>query len=231
MKIPLFTKFFTSSVQKIAKTVKSFKNGYAHLRANMVENTWHGAGSIKISQTLPASQPASISTSTWQSFEKDRGEGIHMLGHSLRDVEEQVVDPLQRRYLNTTTTSNYGYGNLSNNNWNKILLAWHTKHFILNEHQQRETGRKWRNLLQLLHAFFYIKKNAQNSGPRIFSRKTSKFSNSICPAAMRKFGIIQARVLDPHWFNADPDTDPAFSLIADPDPDPGFDDLKLKKNL
>ncbi len=48
------------------------------------------------------------------------------------------------------------------------------------------------------------------------------------------------RVADPHWFNADPDTDPdpAFFLIADPDsgfripdPDPGFDDLKLKKNL
>ncbi len=29
----------------------------------------------------------------------------------------------------------------------------------------------------------------------------------------------QARVSDPHWFNADPDTDPdpAFFLIADPD--------------
>jgi hypothetical protein len=64
-----------------------------------------------------------------------------------------------------------------------------------------------------------------------------------------------SRVSDPHWFNADPDTDPdlAFFLIADPDSgsgsrfrtpdpdpgsglririqdlDPGFDDLKLKK--
>ncbi len=28
--------------------MKNFKNGYAHLEANMVENTWHGAGSIKI---------------------------------------------------------------------------------------------------------------------------------------------------------------------------------------
>jgi hypothetical protein len=28
--------------------VKSFKNGYAHLRANIVENTEHGASSIKI---------------------------------------------------------------------------------------------------------------------------------------------------------------------------------------
>ncbi len=51
------------------------------------------------------------------------------------------------------------------------------------------------------------------------------------------------RVSDPHWFNADPDTDPdpaffliadpdpdpAFFLIADPDPDPGFDDLEVKK--
>jgi hypothetical protein len=26
------------------------------------------------------------------------------------------------------------------------------------------------------------------------------------------------RVSDPHGFNADPDTDPAFFLIADPDP-------------
>ncbi len=48
------------------------------------------------------------------------------------------------------------------------------------------------------------------------------------------------RVSDPHWFIADPDTDPdpAFFLNADPDsgsgsririPDPGFDDLQLKK--
>jgi hypothetical protein len=33
---------------KSAKTMRSFKNGYAHLRAKMVENTRHGAGSIKI---------------------------------------------------------------------------------------------------------------------------------------------------------------------------------------
>jgi hypothetical protein len=35
------------------------------------------------------------------------------------------------------------------------------------------------------------------------------------------------RVSDPHWFNADPDTDPGpeIFLIADP----GFDDVKLKK--
>ncbi len=41
--------------------------------------------------------------------------------------------------------------------------------------------------------------------------------------------MVTGRVSDPHWFNADPDTDPdpAFFLIADPDP--GFDDLKLKK--
>ncbi len=50
------------------------------------------------------------------------------------------------------------------------------------------------------------------------------------------------RVSDPHWFNADPDTDPdpAFFLIADldsgsgfririPDPDRVFGDLKLEK--
>ncbi len=30
-------------------------------------------------------------------------------------------------------------------------------------------------------------------------------------------------------FNADPDTDPVFFLIADPDP--RFDNIKLKKNL
>ncbi len=42
--------------------------------------------------------------------------------------------------------------------------------------------------------------------------------------------LYSTRVSDPHWFNADPDTDPdpAFFLI---DPDPGFDDLKFKKNL
>ncbi len=43
--------------------------------------------------------------------------------------------------------------------------------------------------------------------------------------------LVRGRVSDPHWFNADPDTDPdpAFFLIADPDsgswspdPDPGF---------
>ncbi len=41
--------------------------------------------------------------------------------------------------------------------------------------------------------------------------------------------LTESRVADPHWFNADPDTDPdpAFFLIADPDP--GFDDLKFKK--
>ncbi len=33
----------------------------------------------------------------------------------------------------------------------------------------------------------------------------------------------KCRVSDPHWFNADPDTDPdpAFFLIADPDPGSG----------
>ncbi len=33
---------------KKAKTVKSFKNGYAHLRANMVESTWYGSGRNKM---------------------------------------------------------------------------------------------------------------------------------------------------------------------------------------
>ncbi len=47
--------------------------------------------------------------------------------------------------------------------------------------------------------------------------------------------LVKIRVSDPHWFNADPDTDPdpAFFLIADPDSEsgsrPGFGDLKLKK--
>jgi hypothetical protein len=59
---------------------------------------------------------------------------------------------------------------------------------------------------------------------------------------MSPFGM-QTRVVNPHWFNADPDTDldPAFFLIADPDPVPnadpdtdpaqieGFDDQKLEK--
>ncbi len=50
--------------------------------------------------------------------------------------------------------------------------------------------------------------------------------------------MLKTRVSDPHGFNADPDTDPAFFIIADPDsgsgsriripdPDPGFDDLNL----
>ncbi len=46
-----------------------------------------------------------------------------------------------------------------------------------------------------------------------------------------------SRVVDPHWFNADPG--PAFFLIEDPDPDadldpvpdPGFDDQNLEKKL
>ncbi len=44
-----------------------------------------------------------------------------------------------------------------------------------------------------------------------------------------QFFSFTVRVSDPHWFNADPDTDPdpAFFLIADLDP--GFDDLKFKK--
>ncbi len=29
--------------------------------------------------------------------------------------------------------------------------------------------------------------------------------------------LVANRVADPHWFNADPDPDPAFVLIADPD--------------
>ncbi len=61
------------------------------------------------------------------------------------------------------------------------------------------------------------------------------------------YGEIQqskkTRVSDPHWFNADPDTDPdpAFFLIADPDPiripdpDPGSGSRdwwpKIEKNL
>ncbi len=46
---------------------------------------------------------------------------------------------------------------------------------------------------------------------------------------------LRHRVSDPHWFNADPDTDPAFFLIADPDSGSGpgsgsrVDDLKLEK--
>ncbi len=52
------------------------------------------------------------------------------------------------------------------------------------------------------------------------------------------FVLFLTRVSDPHWYNADLDTDPEFFLIADsgsgsririPDPDPGFNDLKLKK--
>jgi hypothetical protein len=43
----------------------------------------------------------------------------------------------------------------------------------------------------------------------------------VIPQPMRK-----SRVVDPHWFDADPD--PAFFLIADPDP--GFWWPKIEKN-
>ncbi len=44
--------------------------------------------------------------------------------------------------------------------------------------------------------------------------------NIIFPAPRR---TLLSRVSDPHWFNADPDTDPdpAFFLIADPEPGSG----------
>ncbi len=37
--------------------------------------------------------------------------------------------------------------------------------------------------------------------------------------------LLDSRVVDPHWFSADPDTDsdPAFFLTAGPDPDPNAD--------
>ncbi len=40
---------------------------------------------------------------------------------------------------------------------------------------------------------------------------------------LKQFALVVSRVSDPHWFNADPDTDPdpAFFLIADPDPGSG----------
>jgi hypothetical protein len=58
-----------------------------------------------------------------------------------------------------------------------------------------------------------------------------------------KLSVLNYRVANPHWLNADPD--PAFFLIANPDPgsgsriripdpdplDPGFDDLKLKQKI
>ncbi len=47
--------------------------------------------------------------------------------------------------------------------------------------------------------------------------------------------LVRGRVSDPHWFNADPDTDPdpAFFLIADPDPASGSKVWwsKIEKNL
>jgi hypothetical protein len=47
--------------------------------------------------------------------------------------------------------------------------------------------------------------------------------------------VVKARVSDPHWFNADPDTDPdpAFFQIADPDPGSGSRVWwsKIEKNL
>ncbi len=45
--------------------------------------------------------------------------------------------------------------------------------------------------------------------------------------------IVAARVSDPHWFNADPDTDPdpAFFLIAYPDQDEDSWSVKLTYHL
>ncbi len=77
------------------------------------------------------------------------------------------------------------------------------------------------------------KSNKQNN----WSGSCPKFHGSatatvlIVPHVYTKFCVfktVSTRVSDPHWFNVDPDPDPAFFLIADPDP--GFDDLKLKKN-
>ncbi len=49
----------------------------------------------------------------------------------------------------------------------------------------------------------------------------------------RWFKAVLRRVSDPHWFNADPDPDPAFLLIADPDPGSGSRLWwsKIEKNL
>ncbi len=51
----------------------------------------------------------------------------------------------------------------------------------------------------------------------------------------KRTSSISNRVSDPHWFNADPDTDPdpAFFLIADPDPGYGSRVWwsKIEKNL
>jgi hypothetical protein len=53
---------------------------------------------------------------------------------------------------------------------------------------------------------------------------------------MEKEKVKKTRVVDPHWFNADPDTRygsgySIFFLIADPDPvsDPGFWRPKIEK--
>ncbi len=53
------------------------------------------------------------------------------------------------------------------------------------------------------------------------------------PYLKQTITILPARVSDPHWFNADPDPDPAFFLIADPDSGSGSKVWwsKIEKNI
>ncbi len=172
----------------------------------MVENTWHSVEqavsrssvwitpshrhSLRGPARATATQPAS--TTTWQSFEKDRGEGIHMLGHSLRDVEEQVVDPLQRCHLNTTTSTITVFSTTVETRYywrgtQSIHLKW-----------APSTGNmaKMRKPSSTLHAIFLCIKNAQNFGSaKIFSKNLKNLLIKIVhnlSRSYKQFGIIQA---------------------------------------
>ncbi len=61
---------------------------------------------------------------------------------------------------------------------------------------------------------FFIRMRIRNTG-----KKNPVFYSDADPQHWQRKTCSISRVSDPHWFNADPDTDPdpAFFLIADPD--------------
>ncbi len=58
--------------------------------------------------------------------------------------------------------------------------------------------------------------------PNVWSLQSCKGADGELSIRSIDFFIAQSSVVDTHWCNADPDMEPAFSLIAYPDPDPGL---------
>ncbi len=60
---------------------------------------------------------------------------------------------------------------------------------------------------------------AMQKGVQLSVIKRFKIYFTVCTLSVMQILTVFVRVSDPHWFNADPDTDPdpAFLLIADPD--------------